>query len=205
MMNYLLDLIIISVIALFTFIGYKKGLIKVAFGLVSFILAIAISIVLYKPVSTFIIDYTTIDDTIESTIVERLTASNITKEETNNIISNYYNNFANNSTAVIADGISKTIINIGCMIIVFIVSKIILLFFKFIGDLIAKIPLIKQVNNIGGFLYGLLKGFIIIYILLAIITILSPIMDMNNIINMINNSIIANIMYNNNIIFILFG
>ena len=56
-MNYLIDLILIAIIALFTFIGYKRGLIKVAFGLVSFILAIAISVVLYKPVSNFIINY----------------------------------------------------------------------------------------------------------------------------------------------------
>ena len=57
-MNYLIDLIAIAIIALFTFIGYKKGLIKVAFGLVSFILAIVISVLLYKPVSNFIINYT---------------------------------------------------------------------------------------------------------------------------------------------------
>ena len=55
-MTYLLDLIIIAFIALFTFIGYKKGLIKVAFGLVSFILALVISVILYKPVSNFIIN-----------------------------------------------------------------------------------------------------------------------------------------------------
>ena len=79
-MNYLIDLILIAIIALFTFIGYKKGLIKVAFGLVSFILAIVISVVLYKPVSNFIINYTPLDDTIESAIEERLDSPDITNE-----------------------------------------------------------------------------------------------------------------------------
>lgn len=204
-MNYLIDLIVIAIIALFTFIGYKKGLIKVAFGLVSFILAIVISVVLYKPVSNFIINYTPIDDNIEATIEERLNSSDITKEETENIVSNYYSNIKNASTSIIADGISKTIINVSCMIIVFIISKIILLFFKFTGDLIAKLPLIKQVNKAGGFLYGLLKGFIIIYVLLALISIISPVIDINELINIINKSIITNIMYNNNIIFMLFS
>ena len=203
-MNYLIDLIVLAIIGLFTFIGYKKGLIKVAFGLVSFILAIAISIVIYKPVSNFIINYTSIDDTIESTIEERLNSSDITSEETENIVSNYYNNIKGASVAVIADEMSKTIINIACILIVFIITKIVLLFFKFAGDLIAKLPLIKQFNHAGGFIYGLLKGFIIVYILLSLIAILSPIIDINNIITMINNSVITNIMYNNNIIFILF-
>lgn len=203
-MNYLIDLILITIIALFTFIGYKRGLIKVAFGLVSFVLAIVISVVLYKPVSTFIINYTPLDDTIEAAVEERLDSPDITNEEANNIISNYYANIQNTTTSAIADGISKTIINIGCMIIVFIISKIILLFFRFIGDLIAKLPLIKQFNSAGGFIYGLLKGFIIVYLLLALIAIISPVVDMDNILKMINSSIICNIMYNNNIIFILF-
>ena len=203
-MNYLIDLILIAIIALFAFIGYKKGLIKVAFNLISFILAIIISIVLYKPMSNFIINYTPLDDYIESTISERLNSSEITDEETQNIVSNYYTNIKNASTSVISSGISKTIINIACMIIVFITVKIILLFFKFAGDLIAKLPLIKPLNNAGGFIYGILKGFIIIYIFLALIAILSPIININNIVTMINSSILTNIMYNNNIIFILF-
>lgn len=204
-MTYLLDLIIIAFIAIFTFIGYKKGLIKVAFGLVSFILALVISVILYKPVSNFIINYTSIDNTIESAVEERLSSPDTTNEETQNIVSNYYSNIKNTSTSVIAKGISKTIINVGCMIIVFIITKLILLFFKFSGDLIAKLPLIKQINHAGGFLYGLLKGFIIIYLLLALIALFSPIINIDNILEIINKSIITNIMYNNNIIFILFS
>ena len=204
-MTYLLDLIIIAIIALFTFIGYKKGLIKVAFGLVSFVLALVISVILYKPVSNFIINYTSIDNTIESVVEERLSSPDTTDEETQNIVSNYYSNIKSASTSVIANGISKTIINVGCMIIVFIITKLILLFFKFSGDLIAKLPLIKQINHAGGFIYGLLKGFIIIYILLALVALISPIINIDNILEIINKSIITNIMYNNNIIFILFS
>lgn len=204
-MNYLLDLIVLAIIALSTFIGYKKGLIKVAFGLISFILAIALSVVLYKPVSNFIIEYTPIDDYIEQTISERLDSPETTDEETENIVSNYYNNIKNATTNTIADGISKTIINVSCMLIVFVISKLILLLFRFLGDLIAKLPLIKQLNEAGGLLYGLLRGFILIYGLLALIAITSPIIDMNNIVSVINNTIITNIMYNHNIILILFA
>ena len=200
-MNYIIDVILLVLIALSTFIGYKKGLIKVAFHLISFILAILIAILLYKPISNFIINYTSIDDKIEQTIEERLSSSNTTKQETENIIVNYYSNVKNASTNVIAN---NTIINIACMIFVFIITNIILLFFKFSGDLIAKLPIIKQFNNVGGFIYGLIKGFIIIYVILAIIAILSPVVNINDLLNIINSSIITNIMYNNNIIFILF-
>ena len=204
-MNYLIDVILLLIIALTTFIGYKRGLIKIAFKFVGFILAIIISIVLYRPISNFVINYTTIDDNIEKTIENRLSSSSITKEETDNIIANYYANVKNSSISIISEGISKTIINVGCMLLVFIISNIILLFFKFSGDLIAKLPLIKQCNSVGGFIYGLLEGFLLIYVFLAIVAILSPVIDINNFINIINSSIITNIMYNNNIILILFS
>ena len=60
-MNYLIDIIVLVIIALFTFIGYKKGLINVAFKLISFVLAIVISLILYKPLSNYIINKTTLD------------------------------------------------------------------------------------------------------------------------------------------------
>jgi len=204
-MNFLIDIFLLLIIGLTTFIGYKRGLIKIAFKLVSFILAIFISIVLYKPVSNFIINYTPLDNILEQTIENRLSSSDITKEETNNIISNYYTNFKTSSISIISENIAKTIINIGCMILVFLISNILLLVFKFSGDLIAKLPLIKQCNSVGGFIYGLLQGFILVYAFLAIVAIISPVIQINEFINLINSSIITNIMYNNNIILILFS
>lgn len=203
-MNYLIDLILLLIIAITTFVGYKRGLIKIAFKFVGFILAIIISITLYKPLSNFVINYTTIDDNIEQTIENRLSSSNITKEETDNIIANYYTNIKNSSVSIVSEGISQTIVNVGCMLLVFILSNIILLFFKFSGDLIARLPLIKQCNSVGGFIYGLLEGFLLIYVFLAAVAILSPVIDINEFIKIINSSIITNIMYNNNIILILF-
>lgn len=203
-MNYLIDIILIGIIALITFIGYKRGLIKVAFKLISFLLAIVLAVILYKPISSFIINNTPIDDNLKQAIEERLSSPDISDEETDNIVAAYYDNVKNSSTAATAKIISEAIINVGCMIIVFVISKLILLLFRFSGDLIAKLPLIKQLNSVGGFVYGILEGFILVYILLALIALMSPIFNMNQIINMINSSIIANIMYNNNIIFILF-
>ena len=204
-MNYVIDIIVLAIIALCTFIGYKNGLIKVAFKLVSFFLAIFIAVILYKPISNFVIHYTSIDEKIEQTIEERLNSPDITQEETENMIASYYSDVKNASTSMAAKTISQAMINVTCMLIVFIVANIILLFFKFSGDLIAKLPFIKQINRAGGFLYGILKGFVVIYIIFALIAILSPVVNMNGLLNMINSSIIANIMYNNNIILVLFS
>lgn len=201
-MNFIIDLCILIIIALSTFIGFKKGFIKVAFRLISFILALIIALVLYKPVSNFINNYTPIPNKIESKIESRISSSN--KEETNNLVANYYKNIRNISTTVIAKNITNSIVNISAILIVFLLSRLLLMFLRISTDLIAKLPLIKQFNHIGGFIYGLLAGFFIIYLFFTIITLLAPIIDLNNIIKLINSSIIANIMYNNNILFMFF-
>lgn len=198
-MGLLIDIGILLIIFLSTFISYKRGFIKVAFGLLSFIIAIIISLLLYKPISNFIIHYTPIPDKIETQIESRLSSSD--EEETSNFVENYYKNIKNSSVSIIAYNMTNSIINISSALIVFLLTRIILIFLRFSTDLIANLPLIKQFNHIGGFIYGILAGFIFIYLVLTIISILAPIVNLNYIINLINSSIIGNIMYNNNIIF----
>ena len=57
-MGIFVDVAIIIILALFTFLGYKKGLAKVLIKLLSFVISIIIALVLYKPVANVIIDRT---------------------------------------------------------------------------------------------------------------------------------------------------
>ena len=198
-MGILFDLGILLIIFISTIIGYKVGFIKVAFRLLSFILAFVIALVLYKPISNLIIDHTSIPHKIETQISSRLSSED--KSSTDNIVSNYYNNVKNYSTNVMAHNISITIVNISSVLLVFIITRFLLFFLKFSTDLIAKLPLIKQFNHIGGFIYGIIAGFFIVYFIFTVITLLAPLIDLSKILNLINSSIIGNIMYNNNIIF----
>ena len=59
-----IDIIIIAIIAACILAGYRKGLIGVAFHLVSFIIAILVALLLHGPISNFIIQNTQIDDKI---------------------------------------------------------------------------------------------------------------------------------------------
>lgn len=197
----ILDIGILLFVGLSTFIGYKLGLIKVAFGIVSFIIAILISLLLYRPISNVITNHTPIPEKIQTQIESRLSSEN---KESTNFIDNYYTNAKNASAKIIAQNITSTIINIGSALIVFLLVRIILLFLRFSTDLIAKLPLIKQCNQVGGFLYGIIAGFLIIYLFFTIISMLAPLINLSTLLKVINSSIIGNIMYNNNIIFMFF-
>ena len=194
----IIDIAILLIIFIFTYIGYKLGLIKVAFGILSFVLALLISLLLYKPVSMVITNYTPLPQKIEEQVESRMASGD--KEDTN-FIENYYKNAKKASAQYVAKSVASSVINITSALIVFILARIILLFIKFSTDLISKLPIIKQLNTVGGLLYGLIGGFIIVYFILTIISVLAPIFDFSKLIKLINSSIVANIMYNNNIIF----
>ena len=71
-MYIVIDLIVIGIVALFTFLGYKQGLVKAAIKILSFLIAIIVAFVLYKPVSNLIINNTSIDNNIKNSIIEKI-------------------------------------------------------------------------------------------------------------------------------------
>ena len=73
-MGIILDIIIVAIIAANIFICYKKGLVKLAVGLIAVVAAIILSVILYKPVSNIIIKNTGIDKKIENVIIENFSA-----------------------------------------------------------------------------------------------------------------------------------
>ena len=70
-MGILLDILLIAILLISIVLGYKKGLINVAFNLCAFIIALIITLVLYKPITNFVIDNTEFDEKIESVIIEK--------------------------------------------------------------------------------------------------------------------------------------
>ena len=69
-MSIVVDLIIVAIILLSTFLAYRKGLITLAIQLVAVVIAIILTLLLYKPVSNVIINLTGIDETIQNAILE---------------------------------------------------------------------------------------------------------------------------------------
>lgn len=208
-MGFLIDIITICILALSIFIGYKKGLIGVIFKIFTFFIALIITFVLYIPVSNYIIQNTDIDEKIESSITQKFSfeGSNNENNETLNIqdyIMNYTSDAANSGIETISKQLAIMAIQFITAIGLFLITKLFLLIFRTISDVLSDLPLIKQFNEMGGLIYGLIKGMLIIYIILAIIYLLAPTMNNQNIIDVINGSFITNLLFEYNILLILF-
>lgn len=204
-MSIIIDVIILGIIALCTFIGYKQGLIKVAVKLVSTVLAIIISLTLYKPVSALIIKNTTIDEQIQTTITKKILPQETPTEDSEEIkidttsLPNLIISNSENTVKSVSETISTKIIELVVILALFILVKLILKFITAIADLLAKLPILKQINKLGGTIYGILHGFLLVFVIFAIISLLSPMISDNFITN-INHSFLGAILYNNNIL-----
>lgn len=218
-MSIIIDLILIGIVLLSTFLGYKKGLIGVAFKIVSFIIALIVTLILFKPISNYIITNTEFANTIENAIVEKLSTAEIEEGQIEegstdlpNVVVDYINGGIQNTVnqakdsvvKVVAHNLTETAISIIVMIGIFIITRLILLFAKAILEAVSELPIVKQFNEVGGIIYGIIRAMLLIYVILAIISLILPMLDKTMILSAINNSILTKILYNNNLILMIF-
>lgn len=188
---------------------YQKGLVKLAVGLIAVVLSVIIALILYKPVSSVIINNTTIDDNIKKTIIENFTVNEEKQEQTEDnglmkYMESYVDDAVNKTKNEIiiesAGVIANKVINIGVIIGLFIISRLILIVLTLVADLITELPILKQFNTVGGILYGLIKSLLIIYVVLAIMFFIIYTTGNTTLSDAITNSFITKFFYNNNIL-----
>lgn len=213
-MSIIIDLIIVGILAISIFFGYKKGLTKCIIKILSFAIALVVAFILFKPVSSFVIKNTQIDDTIKEAVInlvkEDVEEDGKVKEDSNlpNSMVNYINESIEKAVAeaktnvveVVAENISITTVNVGVAILLFLVVRIALIFVSALSSIITDLPIIKQFDKAGGILYGLLKALVIIFVLFALISLISPMIEQTGIMTAIQKSFIGSFLYDHNIL-----
>ena len=201
-MGIVVDLIIVAIILLSTFLAYKKGLIMLAIQLLAVIISIVITVVLYKPISNLIINVTSIDETIQNSILEEANDIMTNKEEKSNQI---VETIQNNMLPETARTISINIIQGAVILLLFVIARIVLKFVSGLANLVSKLPIINQFNRLGGAIYGLLRGVLIIYVLLLIVNLSGRISPQNTVYTTVEESYIGKAMNENNILDVFFN
>jgi lysylphosphatidylglycerol synthetase-like protein (DUF2156 family) len=200
-MGIVIDIILLAILMLTIFMGYKKGLVKVIFKVFAFLVALIVTIFLYKPVTNIVINNTELDEKIANIIIEKGTVENDDATESNSVdkyIENTKNDIQNGIVNSAAVTISVNLVSIIVMIALFIVVRVALIFVGFFANSLAELPIVKQFNKAGGIAYGALQGIVIILAILAIIYFISSTTKDSNIVSIINTSFITKIIYYNN-------
>lgn len=174
-MGIVIDIILVLIVALSAFLGYKKGLVELGAKLFAGIIAIVITLIIYKPVGNIVIKNTSIDEKIENTILEKTT--NVIDENSKISDNKYIQDASDNAVSQVkeevlpeqARNIAVNIVYVATALILFIVSKIVLSIVISLANAVASLPILKQFNEVGGLLYGLVRGAIISFVLILVI------------------------------------
>ena len=189
-MFIIIDIIIVAIIASCIFFGYKKGLTGVLFNILSFFISFVVAFILFKPVANYVIDNTQIDENIQKSMVSIIHSdeTNEEKDKMPNVIMQYINETIEEASNDMKENVVQS------------ASQNVAITIKAISELISNLPVIKQFDKLGGIIYGILKGFIILFFIFAILSFIAPMAEKWGIIQMINQSLLGSLFYHNNLL-----
>ncbi len=208
-MGIILDVIVVAIIALNVYLCYRKGLVNLAVGLIAVVAAIILSVIFYKPITNLIVEKTEFDEMIENTIVETFAPEGVSEGQVKYVgilsmleteIGNAVNETKNEVVYETAGAMATKIINLIVFIGIFTAVRVILFALTFVADAITSLPILKQLDDVGGILYGLIKALLIIYVVLAIVSVVVSFTASTAISDAIDSSYVTKFFYNNNLL-----
>lgn len=220
-MSYI-DIIFIGIICVSGLMAYYNGMIKTLFSFFSTIIAVVIAYLFYPSLSNFIINNTKLLTNIQEKVgkaldLEGLAKGVVSKQDQISLINNLEAPnlikellLSNNNPEIyklisvqgiveyISNMISRIVINAMSFVILFLISIIFLTIMSYLLGFIAKLPVLKQLNNLAGLIIGVVWGILINWIICVAIYVLIGFKGDGELLVMINESVISKIFYNNN-------
>ena len=150
-----------------------------------------------------IINNTTVDEKLQQMIqtkIEEFMKNDDSKDSSSKLIESAKNGLLPDTSKSLSINIIYGI----TLIVLFIIIKICLLLVNSLANQVAKFPIIKQFNEIGGVLYGLLRGIIITYVILIVIQLVVTLNPNGALDNAMQESYLAKTMSTYNILNVFF-
>ncbi|MCL2664598.1 MAG: CvpA family protein [Defluviitaleaceae bacterium] len=217
-MPFLFDLIVLTIFALFMFLGWRKGLLLTLFGFASFFLSIILTFQLYPAVSHFL-RQTQLYINIRDLIAERMGLSHMTASmipdlplpaalinaiNANNNPETYIALKVDSLEGYVGGFIANIAINIIAGALVFLLVRVLLLIASVVLKIVGKLPVIRTFNNAGGLIAGALNGLAVVWGALAVFALFTINKNYIEIDAALRSSFVTRFFYDNNPILSLF-
>lgn len=177
----MLDILVIIVILLYAFKGWKRGLILSVFSIVGYFISLIIARAFSPRVTMYLIDNTGVDSWLDTILGDRLRG--ITQ--------------MNIPTKMVTGFATQTLLSVICFFVIFGITSLIIFNIGQFANGVSKLPVIGKANRFGGLAFGTIKGFLLIFIILALLSFVASIGN-NNINATIKDTIVLDAMYENN-------
>ena len=186
----ILTIIIIAVFALCTFSGYKKGFLKTAFSLVSWLIVLILCNFATPIVTDLLVQHTDIEVIVHDTVHKNIMNFAVQMEENNGVadleaalpselkavLLGEYESIAElmlSSTNLDLTPVVNGIVGVLGFVITVILLRITMVVIEFLLDIVSKLPLIGPMDKVLGIACGAGKGLIWCWVILSVVSILA--------------------------------
>ena len=216
--SIIVDIIFVSIFVISTYLGLRKGFTVLVFNLICLGIIIIAVTGLCKPLTTFIYENTGLDEFFSKHIqnatedfledqIEKNGHINTGKTNIARPIADKINSYIDEAegkgvksvSKYISEKLSYTAISAIVVVFICIIVRCSIVFLRAFLYFIAELPIISTLDKVGGILYGIIRAYFIIYVTLAVLSLLSPVLANTGIIASINHSGLCEKLYNDNI------
>ncbi|MBO4898128.1 MAG: CvpA family protein [Clostridia bacterium] len=158
------DVILVLFVIAMAYFGKKRGLVKTLIGFLSSIIASVLSYFL-TPFAVDAIKPTQFYENLVSGIAEKVSPDEINSSAAMpENLSDAVKNAGDKATSVLAEHIAAILVGIAVFFIIIVLLKVIMSLLTNVFEL----PVLKQINSVGGFVFGLLLSLVLLYVAFAI-------------------------------------
>ena len=208
-MEYGLIIGVIAFLALTAMYGYSRGMVKIVLSMAAMIITIILTTILTVPVGAVLKATTPIYDNMYEKISKTIDESEITDIESVkelDLPELIIDKIMEEEDAIkdvkeyVAVQVTDTAYTAGVFLVLLIIVYIAVKIAITMLDFVAKLPLIKEVNKLGGLIIGLVYGLTIIWAACLVLTMFSSKPWAQDIFAQINDNQLLSFIYNNNLI-----
>lgn len=188
-------IVVLLILILFIWMGYRRGFIREIVSFFFVFLSLSLAWAINPYINDFLISETPVYSTIQETctdfvqkqssdlenemesssqFIDGLNLPEILRKniEKNNNTENYAELSVNTLTEYVSGYLARTIVNGLSYVLAYILATIGIRIVVYILNLIAGLPILKTANKLTGGLVGFVKGLVFIWILFLILTVL---------------------------------
>ncbi|MBO5364399.1 MAG: CvpA family protein [Clostridia bacterium] len=191
-----MDLAVLTIVGIFAFLGWKNGLVKMGFRLVSHLAALVLAWVFHPYLAAFL-QKTPFYESLFSSVAEKAPVGAQSATEAG-FLQQMLEEGTAAAGAAAAEYFARLLLNGVSFLLILVLARILLFFAGKILHFVASLPVLGLVNRLAGMAIGLLEGLLIVCVLLAVCYVAPPLRDNKPLGYAIEQSMVTRSLYRSN-------
>ncbi len=191
-----MDIAVLVMVGIFVFLGWKKGLVKMGFRLISHLAALLLAWMLHPYLAEFL-QKTPLYESFFSSAAEKANLGSQGAESTR-LFQQMLEEGTRAAGTALAEYCAKLLLNGLSFLLILVLARVLLAFAGKVLHFVASLPLIGFVNRLAGMSLGLLEGLLIVCMLLAVCYVVPPLRENKPLGYAIEQSTVTRGLYQNN-------